>query len=523
MQSLEKNGYSKQEVMNVLHSRRGPRKLRFRYDLLDKTNRFIKTLTNVVSGEVSMDSLADIKRTARFSIKDDESIDFLSDRIQPYIEIEMPYKVIGSKPNNIALNKQVTLEPGATVDPGSPPASVITNGSTSTYEFLDGDPSNDGTPQWVEIDLGKEFLVNQIKVWHYYDDGRTYNTKCEVSIDKVNWYTVFDSDINGVYAESESGKTHGFTPKNVRYVRDHLFGSNVNPFNHWVEIQVFEANVLDRWIPFPLGIFLLSSPKRKDRTNGVFREVEAYGGLIILRDDKFETTYAVNEGTKYYDAIIELLSSSGITKYNIEYTDAALQRSIEFEPGKEKLFAINELLRQINYTPIYDDVNGSFTSSPYRSPAIKSIDYSYRDDDLSVMYQGVEEELDLFEIPNKWVVVCSNPEQDPLGSTYSNENEDSPLSIVNRGRTIVDYREVTDIADQQTLDAYVQRIAFEASQVYGRISFETAIMPMHDYADLLEIDYSPLNILGKYAETSWTIPLITGGKMKHELRKVVTI
>lgn len=369
MQSLARDGYTEKEVKDILHSRRGPRKLRFRYDLLNKDNQYIRTLNNVLAGEVSMNSLAEIKRTARFSLKDDGDIDYLNDRIQPFVEVQM-----------------------------------------------------------------------------------------------------------------KSG-----------------------------------------YISFPQGIFLLSSPTRTDQTNGVFRDIEAFGGLLILRDDKFEQRYIVPAGARYYDEIIKILDSAGIIKYNIENTDAVLQRDIEFEPGKEKLFAVNELLRQINYTPIFDDENGIFTSSYYRSPAVKSADYTYKDDELSVTFQGMQEELDLFNVPNKWVVVCSNAEQVPLVSSYTNDNPDSPISTVSRGRTIVDYREVSDIADQASLDAYVQRIAFEASQIYGKISFETAIMPMHDYADVLEIDYSPLGIKGKYAETSWTMPMAVGAKMTHEIRRVVQI
>jgi hypothetical protein len=289
-------------------------------------------------------------------------------------------------------------------------------------------------------------------------------------------------------------------------------------------IETRRVEYQEKYISFPLGIFLLSSPTRKDdQTNGVFRDVQAYGGLLVLRDDRFEQRYIVPAGARYYDEIISILQSAGITRYNIENTDAVLQRDIEFEPGKEKLFAINELLRQINYTPIYDDENGIFTTSYYRSPTVKSADYTYKDDELSVTFQGVEEELDLFNIPNKWVVVCTNAEQEPLASTYTNDNPDSLTSTVNRSRTIVDFREISDIASQTSLDDYVQRIAFEASQVYGKITFETALMPMHDYADVLEIDYSPLGIKGKYSETSWTMPLEVGARMRHEVRKVVQI
>jgi hypothetical protein len=89
MQSLERDGYSRKEVVEALHGKRGQRKLRFRYDLLDKNNQFIKTLDNVLSGEVSLSSLAEIKRVARFSLKDDGSIDFLNDRIQPFVEVKI--------------------------------------------------------------------------------------------------------------------------------------------------------------------------------------------------------------------------------------------------------------------------------------------------------------------------------------------------------------------------------------------------------------------------------------------------
>jgi hypothetical protein len=277
-----------------------------------------------------------------------------------------------------------------------------------------------------------------------------------------------------------------------------------------------------KYIEFPLGIFLLSSPTRKDENKSVYRDVEAYDGLLILRDDKFDTRYTVPAGTNYRQAIIDILASAGITKHNIEQTDKVLPVDMEFAPGTEKLEAINALLQAINYTPLYVDVYGYFTSMTYRSPSIRSAEYTYRDDELSIVYPGMEEELDLFNVPNKWVVVCSNAEQS-LMSSYTNSNPDSPTSTINRGRTIVDYREVTDIADQQSLDAYVQRIAFEASQVYGKLTFETAINPLHDYMDVLEIDYSPLGIKGKYVETGWTMPLKAGARMKHEARKVVSI
>ena len=85
-------------------------------------------------------------------------------------------------------------------------------------------------------------------------------------------------------------------------------------------------------------------------------------------------------------------------------------------------------------------------------------------------------------------------------------NNPNSITSSSRGRTIVDFREVDNIADQESLDAYVQRIANNASQVYGYINFETAIMPMHSYSDVLDLGYSKLGIAGKYSETNWTLP-----------------
>lgn len=537
MQSLARDGYTKQEIMDVLHSKKGPRTLRFRYDLLDNNNRYIRTLNNVLSGEISMSAFAEIKRTARFSLKDDGQIDFLNDRIQPFVELKMPeiYRPYTDYEHVVGVN--LVLD--------SSVEHIFTN--TIFNKSLVVDVFREFIGEQLTISFEAKAQMSGQKMDCYLRNVTaasivtgSQKPSFEVGTEYTRYlYTITLSDISNVTSlslafrntSSAGGTVRGaVSVKNIKIEEGALATQwSPNPSEdpdyeeNWMKKVIKLETIPSKFISFPQGIFLLSTPKRKDQTNGVFRDVEAYGGLVILRDDKFETRYVIEAGTKYYDAVINILASAGISKYNIEYTDAVLARALEFEPGKEKLFAINELLSQINYTPIWDDVNGVFTSSYYRSPAVRAIDYTYLDDELSVTYQGVEEELDLFNVPNKWVVVCSNPEQEPLVSVYINDNPDSPTSTVSRGRIIVDYREAQDIADQSSLDAYVQRIAFEASQVYGKITFETAIMPMHDYADILEIDYSPLQIKGKYSETSWTMPLAVGAKMKHEIRKVVTI
>ena len=282
------------------------------------------------------------------------------------------------------------------------------------------------------------------------------------------------------------------------------------------------------WIEYPMGIFLISAPEKVEEGEQIYRNVEAYDGTIILEQDRFTERYSIKAGTKYVSAVIDILKTAGIKKYNIEDSDKTLANDLEFEPGTAKIIAINELLEAINFTPLWVDEWGYFTSRGYIAPSRKGNDYQYLDDEISVIEQGMTEELDLFSVPNKWLVTYENVDGEDnekifLQSVYENNSEESPTSTVNLGRVIVDYRQINEIADQEALDEYTQRIAFEASQIYEKIKFTTAIMPFHSYMDIIYIRNKALGLDGQYSETSWRIPLEVGGRMEHEGRKVVDI
>ena len=360
--------YPLAQINDALHS--SNRELKFRYDLLSSTNVFKRTLTKVLSGHVENNALANIKRIAKFTLQDDETINFLSDRIQPFALLKMP-------------------------------------------------------------------------------DGN---------------------------------------------------------FASWA-----------------LGVFLLSSPKRKaDVAGNVIREVDAYDLLQVLLDDKVTDRYTIPLGTNYIAALKTLLDSAGITSQNLTACASVLPASLDWAPGTDKLTIINALLGAINYWSLFFDVYGLAVAQPYVLPSNRASDYTYKDDLQSVTFPEVEQDLDLFAIPNKWVITVTEPDQSVLTSLYTNVNPASLTSTVSRGRTIVSF--LTDTAvDQPTLDAKVQRQAFEDSQVYETVLLETAIMPMHSENDMLTLIFSPLGISANYNELSWGFDLVAGGRMKHSIRKNVAI
>lgn len=278
------------------------------------------------------------------------------------------------------------------------------------------------------------------------------------------------------------------------------------------------------WAEWPLGVFILSSPTRRDENGKIKRSVEAYDSSLILKEDKFIDRYRIPAGTKYITAITEILNNAGIWKTNILTHDGTLAADREFEIGTSKLFTVNQLLAAINYTSLWVDENGYFVAQPYVLPTDRDPDYEYRTDCISIIHPGCTEEMDLFGVPNTWVRYVSNPDRDEvLRSEYTNDLSTSPTSTINRGHTIVDIDEVTDAYDQTTLDGLVKRLAYNSTQVYGKFNFSTALMPHHSYYNCLFVEHIGFGIAHKYMESSWLMDLRSGGVMQHSCRRVIQI
>lgn len=85
------NSHTEEEILAALRGRTGARYFSYRYELLDSGNVFVQDLADtVLAGKVSMNWLADIKRTAMLTIRERGEIDFLSDRIKPYVRLRIP-------------------------------------------------------------------------------------------------------------------------------------------------------------------------------------------------------------------------------------------------------------------------------------------------------------------------------------------------------------------------------------------------------------------------------------------------
>ena len=276
------------------------------------------------------------------------------------------------------------------------------------------------------------------------------------------------------------------------------------------------------WVEYPLGEFFPSTPSRKLKNGQVVRSIDLYDDSIKLMDWKFERPYKIAKGTSYDTAIKLLMDIGGADKQNIERIGKVTEVDIVYDGGTSFMDAINDLLKRVTYVPLFVDSRGFFTSFKYFKPTQKSPDFEFYDDEYSIIFDGIEEELDMFRVPNKFVLVHSNPSKnDVWRSVIKNTDPDSPTSIPRVGRIIVDYEEVSEVQSQQELQNMNEKRSFEKSQVYGRLMFSSALVPNFEVLDTISFGNTDLNISDKFLVVKYDMDLKVGGQMKFEVRKVV--
>ena len=274
------------------------------------------------------------------------------------------------------------------------------------------------------------------------------------------------------------------------------------------------------WAQWPKGRYLMMSPKRTLDGKDEVCEVECYGESMILQQDRFVESQTFPAGTPYFDVLTQILISAGLREARVEPSDGVLPAALVLDDSKNKLEWINELCTQINYRDLYMDDEGTPILRPYMLSQMTTPDYSYVQDEISILYPEITIEADFWNVPNVIKRTMSRPDMDPLAAVHINDNPASKLSTIARGgMRIVDTGTIDMVDGQESLQKIVERIAFERQQVSQIVEVETLNMPHHEIYDVIELRTDALN--GVFRETGWTMELNTAGKMTHSLQRVV--
>lgn len=300
---------------------------------------------------------------------------------------------------------------------------------------------------------------------------------------------------------------------------------------NWFTDEIRPVLIVDG-VKKPLGVFLVSKVTPREDRGKKTLEIQAFDRSWIVRDTKVEGALFLSAGTRYIDAIEGLLTSSGIGMIIKTPSSAVLgEDRADWETGTSYLEIINELLGEINYKQLWFDSSGSAVIEPASVPRAENIKHVFtnkktdpknpKEVGLISVHPVISRETDVYQSPNVFICVCSNADKDaPMVATAENTNPQSPLSIMRRGRRIVKVERLNNIASQEELEAYANRILFESMTTGETITVETGLLPGFGVNDVSALDYAD-NTTGICIEKAWSMQLTPGGKMTHTLEKVV--
>ena len=188
---------------------------------------------------------------------------------------------------------------------------------------------------------------------------------------------------------------------------------------------------------------------------------------------------------------------------------------------KTLLTIVNDLLAEINYNPLWFSAQGIGILEPASVPTAANIKHTLDSDNIcSLLLPEISRETDVYQAPNVFRCIVSNADKTgPMVATSENDNPQSPLSIPRRGRRIVSVQRMDNIASQEELQAYADRLRNESLITGETINVKTALLPGFGVADVVALHYGEISAL--CIERGWSMQLQVGGTMSHRLERVV--
>ena len=189
---------------------------------------------------------------------------------------------------------------------------------------------------------------------------------------------------------------------------------------------------------FPLGTYLSQTPSVEYKENRTAINIDAYSPLIELKEKYPPVGYSIAKGRGIVDVAGILTKQYLRAPVVTGESEDKLERFFVSELDETWLGYLMSLLANAKYSFALDE-RGRIIFVPNQDLRSLQPVYTFNDDNSSILYPDVTMERDLYGIPNVVEVIYSN-EHDTLTATVKNEDPNSPISTVSRGREVV-YRE----------------------------------------------------------------------------------
>lgn len=261
----------------------------------------------------------------------------------------------------------------------------------------------------------------------------------------------------------------------------------------------------------PLGTFLVQTPSMN--FNGKVQDisVDAYTPLLELKENPPPLGYFILKGENVMDNAYRLTREHTRAPVIVPKCSTNLYHDFAANTNDTWMTFLVDLMSNAKYTYSLDEM-GRVLFLPKQDTASLQPVKTYDDSKESILYHDITIDRDIYGIPNVVEVVYSS------GSNYYysravNDDPNSPISIVNRGREIT--HRVTDpdlIGDptKNQIDEYAKQVLRDLSSLECTITYTHGYCPVRT-GDCVRLDYSRAGLTGIKAKVvNQTIKCVPG-------------
>lgn len=247
---------------------------------------------------------------------------------------------------------------------------------------------------------------------------------------------------------------------------------------------------------FPLGTYLVQTPSIS--FNGRVKSVssDAYSPLIELKEKPIPLGYSIPKKSNVMEYTYKL-TSENLRAPVVEIENSETLYSDFVANSDDTWLSFNaDLMANAKYQYDLDEM-GRVLFAPYQEIEAMRPVWEYNDDNSSILYPDISLEHDIYGIPNVVEVIYSNG-ADYYYSRVVNDDENSPISTINRGREIVNRvtdPEITGTPNAEQVKEYAKKLLKSLSSIEYTVSYKHAYCPVR-VGDCVRLNYERAGITG---------------------------
>ena len=243
----------------------------------------------------------------------------------------------------------------------------------------------------------------------------------------------------------------------------------------------------------PIGTVLVQTPSSSFDGRLFSMSMDSYTPLIELKEKRPPLGYSIRKGEYIMDWAYRIVRDNVRVPVNgadINNDSLKLQTNFVANTNDTWLTFVRDLMANAKYELGLDELGRILFLPQQELDALQPV-WTFNDDNSSILAPSISIDQDLYGIPNVVEVVYS------YGASYKrsvvkNEDPNSPVSTVNRGREIV-YRDtearLAGYATQEQVDEYAKLLLKSLSTIKCTVNYTHAYCPVR-VNDCVRLNYT---------------------------------